>query len=249
MTTRLKYIFLLVMIMGLVGCIGEGKGKLIRVDVQNYGEVVMITDNESIDVLRRAFEKVKWEQRIKPSMVRNADVKATLFYSYDKNMPERLYEYGVWFDEPAGTATIISNHEKEGYGKLDNINAGLLKSKLFNETTEWEARNKYEKNGKLLFTMFQDPELRLGKPYGYMFSFNEPFETFKGKELAIYAYHKETGERVTAQHPKKITEPSSGYATLSRFVIFFELPRKGVWKIEFLLDEQIYGTVILPVTD
>ncbi|WP_350301391.1 hypothetical protein [Peribacillus frigoritolerans] len=50
--------------MVLVGCIGEEKGQLSRVDVQkidteeNYEDVVMITDSESIELLRQAFEQI-----------------------------------------------------------------------------------------------------------------------------------------------------------------------------------------------
>jgi hypothetical protein len=132
----INFAFLFVFIVLLVGCMGEEKGQLTRVDVQkinpdgNYGDVVMITDNESIGLLRTAFEKVKWEPDTVPNMARKADVKATLFFQYDKNMPERLYEYEIWFNESADTATIISNNEKEGYGELDKDNAGILKNVL-----------------------------------------------------------------------------------------------------------------------
>jgi len=47
---------------------------------------------------------------------------ATLFYTVDKNMPEKLYEYRIGFNEN-GTITIISNNEKERYGTLDKENS------------------------------------------------------------------------------------------------------------------------------
>ncbi len=43
-----------------------------------------------------------------------------------------------------------------------------------------------------------DRALTAGGSYGYLFHFTEPFETFKGKELGINAYHKETEEKTTA---------------------------------------------------
>ncbi|MGM0877986.1 MAG: hypothetical protein ACQEWV_25485 [Bacillota bacterium] len=79
---------------------GEEKGQLTRVDVQkndtegNYEDVVMITDSESIELLRQAFEQIKWDDKV-VYMARKPDVKATLFYTFDENMPERLYEYEI----------------------------------------------------------------------------------------------------------------------------------------------------------
>jgi hypothetical protein len=133
----------------LVGCIrGERglltkeEGLLTRVDVQkvnfdgNYGDVVMITDVESIEIIRLAFDKVKWEPNVEPKMARKEDVKATLFFVFDKNMPERLFEYQIWFNQRKDTATIISNNPKEGYGVLDKDNAEILKSKLLEKISE-----------------------------------------------------------------------------------------------------------------
>jgi hypothetical protein len=251
----INFTFLFVFMTLMVGCMGEEKGQITRVDVQkinpfgNYGDVVMITDNESIELLRTAFEKVNWEPDIVPNMARKADVKATLFYEFDKNMPERLYEYEIWFNEHADSATIISNNEKEGYGELDKDNADILKSELLNKITDWEVRNEYVEHNKVLLRINPDPALAAGRPYGYMFSFTEPFETYKGKEIAIYAYHKETGEGITVLPPKKITEPSSGYSSLNRFTTTFELPIGGIWRFEVVLDEQIYGDVILSVKE
>ncbi|MGE6260754.1 hypothetical protein ACQKCU_23230 [Heyndrickxia sporothermodurans] len=69
-----------------------------------------------------------------------------------------------------------------------------------------------------------DPNLVAGKPFGYIFHFIAPFETFKGKKLAIYAYHKETGEKITAVSPFAIKEPSPRYSSLERFTTTFEVP-------------------------
>lgn len=114
---------------------------------------------------------------------------------------------------------------------------------------DWEIRNEYVENNRVLLSVFPDPALTAGKPYGYMFSFSEPFETFKGKELAIYAQHLESGDRITALAPQKITEPSPGYPSLERFTHTFEVPVSGLWKYEVLVDGQFYGDVILSVTE
>ncbi|MCM3676250.1 hypothetical protein M3699_20890 [Peribacillus simplex] len=128
----INFTSLFVFMVLLVGCMGEEKGQLTRVDVQkidtegNYEDVVMITDSESIDLTRRAFEQIKWDDEV-VKMARKPDIKATLFYTFDENIPERLYEYEIWFNDNAGTATIISN-ENESYGELDKDNAQALKS-------------------------------------------------------------------------------------------------------------------------
>ncbi|WP_053436081.1 hypothetical protein [Sporosarcina globispora] len=113
--------------------------QLNRVDVEvvkadeSYEEAVMITDEETIDVLRKTFKQIKWEPNAEPKMAKKEDVKATLFFRYDENMPERLFEYQVWFNLSNDKATIISNNVKEGYGTLDKGNAQTLESILLNK--------------------------------------------------------------------------------------------------------------------
>lgn len=131
---KLNLTFLLVVIVLFTGCMAEEKGQLTRVDVEYIsgkdGYVTMITESESIEVLRTVFEKIKWTPSIDLNMVSKADVKATLFFEFDKNMPERLYEYEIWFNENDGTVTVLSNNEKEGYGVLDKDNARILQSEF-----------------------------------------------------------------------------------------------------------------------
>ncbi|MGG3556483.1 hypothetical protein ABES23_07510 [Peribacillus frigoritolerans] len=133
----INFTSLFVFMVLLVGCIGEEKGQLSRVDVQKidtegkYEDVVMITDRESIELLRQAFEQIKWDDKV-VKMARKPDVEATLFYTFDENKPERLYEYEIWFNESSGTATIISNNENESYGELDKDNAQALKNNFLN---------------------------------------------------------------------------------------------------------------------
>ncbi|UYY99305.1 hypothetical protein OJ967_01690 [Peribacillus frigoritolerans] len=133
----INFTSLFVFMVLLVGCIGEEKGQLSRVDVQKidtegkYEDVVMRTDRESIELLRQAFEQIKWDDKV-VKMARKPDVEATLFYTFDENKPERLYEYEIWFNESSGTATIISNNENENYGELDKDNAQALKNNFLN---------------------------------------------------------------------------------------------------------------------
>jgi hypothetical protein len=106
--------------------------QLTRVDVQtvksdeSYDEAVMITDKATVDLLRETFEQIEWEQNVKAEMDRWEDVKVTLFFSFDKNMPEKLVEYFIWFNQGNETATIIDRDE-HAYGTLDKKNAKTLK--------------------------------------------------------------------------------------------------------------------------
>ncbi|MGJ9383844.1 DUF4871 domain-containing protein [Salipaludibacillus sp. CF4.18] len=114
---------------------------------------------------------------------------------------------------------------------------------------DWEIRNEYEENGEVLFSVYPDPGLSAEKPYGYLFNFTAPFDTFEGKELAIYAVHKETGERITVLAPNKVVNPPSGYSSLERFTTNFAVPAGGIWKYEVFVDDQLYGNVIVSVRE
>ncbi|MBM7660250.1 hypothetical protein JOC85_001017 [Bacillus mesophilus] len=113
----------------------------------------------------------------------------------------------------------------------------------------WEPRDQFVKDGKVLFSIYPDPALTAKKSYGYMLSFSEPFETYEGKTLAIYATHKETGLQQTAVPPQTITEPSPGYDSLERFVFFTSVPISGEWKFKVVLDGEAYGDVILYIQE
>ncbi len=114
---------------------------------------------------------------------------------------------------------------------------------------KWKLRYDYKKEEKVLLQVSPDPELHAGEPFGYLFHFHAPFETFEGKKLAIYAYHKQTGEKLTALSPETIKEPSPGYSTLERFTATFSIPKSGLWRYEVKLDDQFYADVVLRVKD
>ncbi|WP_121612657.1 hypothetical protein [Mesobacillus foraminis] len=141
--TNVSLIMCIIIAMFLVGCINKASNEfdisqLSRVDIEvvqedgSYGEAEMITDEETVDAVRKAFKQIKWEPNVEPKMARKEDIKATLFFKYDENMPERLFEYQIWFIHNNDTATMISNNEKEGYGTLEKDNAQILESIFFN---------------------------------------------------------------------------------------------------------------------
>lgn len=116
----------------LMGCSGnewEDVGELTRVDVFKMNdEEMIIADQETINVLNQAFEQIEWEQNVKAEMSRKEDVKVVLFMEVDKNMPESLVEYYIWF-EGNGTATII-NRNDNSHGKLGEESTSVLKNKF-----------------------------------------------------------------------------------------------------------------------
>ena len=114
----------------------EEEGELTRAEVQEVNEeenpvdVVTITDPSKLNKIKKSLQNVKWEPNVQAEMAREQDVIVTLFYSTDKNIPERRYEYRIWFEN--NTATIISNKESEGFGSLDWENTQNLKNALAN---------------------------------------------------------------------------------------------------------------------
>ncbi|AST91229.1 hypothetical protein BC6307_08030 [Sutcliffiella cohnii] len=127
----------------------------------------------------------------------------------------------------------------------DDINRGSLQP----VESEWKVRHEYTKNNQKLFEVFPDPTLSAGKTYGYIFSFKESFDIYKGKDIEIYAIHSDTGERINVLPSKTITEPSGGYSSLQRFTAFFEVPDSGLWKYEVYFNNKLYGDVVLSVGD
>ncbi|WP_342430332.1 hypothetical protein [Neobacillus sp. FSL H8-0543] len=141
--TKIYLIISMIFAALIIGCTKKAPNEfnfnqLNRVDVEvvksdeTYEESLMITDEKTIDLLRKTFKQISWKTNVEPKMARKEDVKATLFFMYDKNMPERLFEYQIWFNQSKGKATIISNNEKEGYGTLDKDHEQTLENILFN---------------------------------------------------------------------------------------------------------------------
>lgn len=130
-----------IFLLTLIGCSNEAHqefdwSELTRVDVQvisgeNNAAVTIITEKEKIRALREIFARIKWEQNVKAEMARKEDVKAVLFFTYDKNMPERLFEYMIWFNQGETTATIIDK-EKNALGTMKKVDAQKLKDTLVN---------------------------------------------------------------------------------------------------------------------
>ncbi|MBO9128532.1 hypothetical protein [Bacillus sp. 165] len=118
------------------GC-GKEQQKLTRVTFQElqkdgtFGEESVIADKKTLEKLASIVDEIKWEKAI-PSMAREGDVKAVLYYEEEKNMPERLYEYEIWFNKN-GKAEFLSNDKEKSYGKLNKNKSETLKKLLLNK--------------------------------------------------------------------------------------------------------------------
>lgn len=121
----------------LAGCRGKNIPELTRINVQKMteegvkdGEERIITSKGQLENIGQAFDKIKWSPKTKAEMARKEDVMATFFIQEEKNMPERLYHYRIWFE--GESATIISDKENEGYGRLtEKEEVQFLASELF----------------------------------------------------------------------------------------------------------------------
>ncbi|WP_409293962.1 hypothetical protein V1498_12165 [Peribacillus sp. SCS-26] len=119
-----------VFIITLIGCSNEKEydlKQLNRVDVQiftgeNTEKEKIIMDEEKMKALRDLFAKIEWEYNVKAQMDRKEDMKATLFFTLNKDMPEKLVEYFIWFD----TSVTIVNREKNSLGKLNKEDSKKL---------------------------------------------------------------------------------------------------------------------------
>lgn len=96
-----------------------------------YGDERIIVESSDIDDLRDIFSSLSWKENVKISMSREPDAKIIFFFRYDRNMPERLVEYLIWFNE-GGTIQII-DHERHATTKIDEEKADKLRAYLLSE--------------------------------------------------------------------------------------------------------------------
>ncbi|AND40207.1 hypothetical protein [Cytobacillus oceanisediminis] len=120
----------------LIGCSKDvpnelDLSQLTRVDFTsgNSDEEIIITEKEKIKTIRDIIGEIEWEENIKPQMDENEDAIATLFFTYDKNMPESLTEYLIWFNKEEGSA-VIFDRDKNALGTLGKEKSQTLKELL-----------------------------------------------------------------------------------------------------------------------
>lgn len=86
-------------------------------DERSDMEEIMVFDAEELEDIRSYLTQTEWQPNTEPKMARHEDVLLKLFIEVEKNMPERINDYRIWFNED-DSMTIISNVETEGFGKL-----------------------------------------------------------------------------------------------------------------------------------
>ncbi|ALC90613.1 hypothetical protein AM500_13065 [Bacillus sp. FJAT-18017] len=62
---------------------------------------------KNVEVIRTSFEKISWKPNEEPKMASKAELLVTLFYTKEKDMPERIYDYQIWSIDK-GTATLLA---------------------------------------------------------------------------------------------------------------------------------------------
>lgn len=126
----LVLVFLFVFL--LVGCLG-GTGELTRIDVLAVDQEMHIQDAEKINRIKSIMKEVNWNPNKIYDMSSEEDVKAIFFFDFDKNLPERLVEYEIWWNQSNGSAIIGSNEKEEGYGTLDKEYSEELEKELMED--------------------------------------------------------------------------------------------------------------------
>jgi len=120
----------------LLGC-GNTRKNLTRVDYKQirangtYSDIEMLTDKKKLENIERIFSKIKWEENVAVKRTRKEDIKATLFYEEEENMPERLCEYEIWFHNDINKAVLIGDNEEQSFAKL-NKELSIELQKLLN---------------------------------------------------------------------------------------------------------------------
>ncbi|GKV70337.1 hypothetical protein NCCP2716_28350 [Sporosarcina sp. NCCP-2716] len=132
-----KSLILIMLGILLTACSGQSaeqeKGKLLRIDVQlvdedgNKGEEGILVDEDDLEAAQNALGNTEWQPNTAQKMARMKDAVAMFFYEKDKNLPESLIEYHIWFEED-DSALLVSNDEDENFGQLNPENAQILKN-------------------------------------------------------------------------------------------------------------------------
>ena len=140
----MRKILVLAFLLLLVGCTDEQNNSeslqyavIERVvsDKNKGTEEIMVFDQEKLENIRNYLFKTKWEPNVKPDMERQEDVLLRLFIEVEKNMPERIHEYRIWYEQDQ-SMTIVSNVDTEGYGRLNAEFAKPFKELLLTKTND-----------------------------------------------------------------------------------------------------------------
>jgi hypothetical protein len=80
-------------------------------------EEIMIFKAEELESIQNYLSQIDWKPHIQPEMGRYEDIYLKLFVEVEQNMPERIDEYRIWFEQDH-SMTILSTVENEGFGRM-----------------------------------------------------------------------------------------------------------------------------------
>jgi hypothetical protein len=111
----------------LTGCHDQKYGELTRIDIFEKGkeQESILVDEELINSIEEKMSQIEWVPNMKPEMEREPDAEADFFFTEDKNEPETITTYHIWFN--GKNAEILSNDKREGFGRLENGSEALKK--------------------------------------------------------------------------------------------------------------------------
>ncbi|MDT0163323.1 MULTISPECIES: hypothetical protein [Bacillus] len=110
----------------LTGCHDQKYGELTRIDIIEKGkEKEHIQVDEELINIEKKMSQIEWVPNMKPEMERELDAEAHFFFTEDKNEPETIATYHIWFN--GKNAEILSNDKREGFGRLENGSDDLKK--------------------------------------------------------------------------------------------------------------------------
>lgn len=139
MHQRLAYFLISLTTLFLISCSNEEPKKfnldqLTRVDIQEITpkseNEFVIMEEKDLDIIRETFKEVEWEPNTMVDIQGERTVEATFFYTYEENMPERLFMYEVYLMKNE-SISLQSEKEEEGYGELSKEHAKSLKTLFF----------------------------------------------------------------------------------------------------------------------
>jgi len=124
-------IILLVIILFIIFIVYQvATPNLIRVNVQEFSaegtedvnSEVIISEDKKLNELENLINNIEWEENSNNNLNDTKFVKATFFYEHDKNKPELLVEYNIFFDE-RDNSILVHDKDSKKYGIVDKTNA------------------------------------------------------------------------------------------------------------------------------
>lgn len=115
----MRKMWIILSVLFLTACSAQQAGEVNRVVLaqQDNSEEIMILEQAEMNWIQEQLQQVSWEPNVQPDMARVEDLQMQLFIEKNPNMPESIITYQIWIENDQ-SLTMVSNEEKEGYGRL-----------------------------------------------------------------------------------------------------------------------------------